>query len=67
MNVGDTVYYYNIPVTVLRKASPYLFGYKAKQDYIMVHMESKYVQQMGDYFKTNTFAIIPSKLRKNHE
>ncbi len=38
MKKGDTIYYGDYPVTVIRAASPYVFGYLAKKNYIMVRV-----------------------------
>lgn len=38
MKKGDTVYYKNDPCTIIREASPFVFGYLAKKNYVMVQV-----------------------------
>lgn len=65
MKKGDTVYYNNHPVTVLRAASPYVFGYLAKKSYVTVRVPLDLALKMRHYPTeklVRTYAIPPDKL-----
>ncbi len=49
MKKGDVVYYNNYPVTIIRAASPYVFGYLAKKNYVIVRVPLELAIKMRHY------------------
>lgn len=66
MSVGDTVYYRGDPVAIVRKASPYVFGYLAKKLYVIVRVSKEIAAAWGreDRTKRNVrvYAIAVDEL-----
>lgn len=65
LKLGDIVYYKNDPCTIIRKASPYVFGYLAKQDYVMVEVSAEIAAKWRRYPKegfVRIYAIPPDRL-----